>query len=262
MFPTKWLQIPSWRSVAAVFRWEMIRHVHAIWGEVARAVGLVALAGILLAVEPLVGRDYVRVLLPGLTAALLLHPVLSAGKLFTRESLFPRRWRTLPVPLPWFGLAGFFPRLALNLLGTVVFLGIFRWSGYGVVYMMHPLFWVGWFLLVPGALGWGLIVTSLALLTGQGTSLRWGTRRLFEWVGAVFVPASALPVFVLPFHYLVPHGYLAELGRTLGGGTNRSVLKALVGGAGIGLLVLVAGGCCFAYVLHRYVQTGRFDHPA
>lgn len=260
MLPTKWLRIPSWRSVAAVFRWELFRSLHAGWGEISRGMGLMAMAGILVSLEPVLGRNYLELLLPGLAAALLLHPLLRAGSVFAGEVVLPRRWRTLPLPLPWFGLVGFLPRLLVNLLGLLLFLSFFAGGGYAVPFLVHPLFWLGWILLIPGALGWGLIITTLALLADRTSSLRWGFRRLFEWIGAVFVPAASLPASVYPLHYAIPHAYLAGVGRGLRGGTE-GLGSLLLGGGGVGLLLLLAGVGFYLVVLDRHVQRGRFDPP-
>ncbi len=260
MLPGKWLRIPSWRGVAAVFRWELIRNLHAGWGEVSRGVGLLAVAGILVGLEPILGRDYLELLLPGLTAALLLHPPLRAGSVFAGEEVLPRRWRTLPVPLPWFGLVGFLPRLIVNLLGVLLFLGFFLGSGYSVPFFHHPLFWLGWVLLLPGTLGWGLIVTGLSLLADRTSTLRWGFRRLFEWLGAVFVPAASLPALLHPLHYAVPHAYLAGVGRALQGGSE-GLGVVLLTGFGVSLALLLLGAAFYLVVLDRYVQRGRFDSP-
>lgn len=260
MLPTKWLQIPSWRSVAAILRWEVLRRFHAGWSEASRGLGLAAIAGILVTLEPILGRQYVATLLPGVAAALLLHPVLRAGGGFTGEFDLPRRWRTLPVPLPWFGLAGFLPRLAVNLMGTLLLLGFFAGRGYSVSFVVHPLYGLTWLLLIPGALGWGLAISSLSMLTGSVSSIRWGFRRVLEWVGAVFVPAASLPSVLYGLHHAVPHAYLVAAGRGLQGG-REALTGTLLIGAATSLVALTVGTLMFVVVLDRHVQAGRFDPP-
>ena len=245
------------RRLKLLLRYEFLKTMNRSWFVFSRLVGLLAIAGIILTIPRGTAGDYIELLLPGLATVFLLHPFLKAGKVFAESYSLPTSWRDLPVPQQLFVFCGLPGELVLNLGGLLIFFLLMTAGGYSTAFLVNPYYWLFYFSLLPGALGWGLVLNSLGLLVEEEKIAPAG-RRVIEWLGGVFVLADWLPTGLYQLSFIFPHSYLAGLGRELVRNQQPGSLF-YPAGAAVSFTVLLVGVVVFQLVLERALQDGKID---
>ncbi len=240
-----------------LLRYEFLKITNRSWAIFFKLVGLLVIAGIILSIPAEIGGQYIEILLPGLATVFLLHPFLHAGKVYTGGFKLPASWRSIPVPPVFWGLYGLAGKLVINSGGLVIFFLLMAAGGYSTSFLLSPYYWLLYFALIPGALGWGLLFQALSLVVETGDTGR-GLRRVVEWLGGVFIRPLWLPPVLYQLSYIFPHTYLSGLGRELIK-NQRPASWFYPAGAVVSFLVLGAGAASFYMVLKRALQHGKVD---
>jgi ABC-type multidrug transport system permease subunit len=245
----------SWR---VLLEWEFLRTLNRGWQVFARLIVLGILLVLIVLLEDVIGENYFSVLLPGLATIFLLHPFLYCGSQLSSRFELPFAWRSTPVNLMFFVYAGVVPEFLVSFIGFIIFFIILAILGVVPLFFTAPLYWIIFLALIPGAIGWGLILHAIELMAETDGSVAFAGRRLIELLGVVFILPAWLPTWIYPLHYLFPHSYLAQFGRGVWLSESFAPLYYSAGVA-IGFVLLAAGMTIFSLVLDITVQRGGFD---
>ncbi len=248
--PTQWR---SW------LEWELQGLLDRGWIELSRLVGLLAITGIFISFftsggDPAV-QEIVKSITVGFCTLLLLHPFLKTGEALATNRI-PSAWFLAPLFSYLFVFSGVLRNWLLNLGALVLFSVMLSMAGIRFTFLFSPYYWVLFLILVPGAVGCGLLVHSFQLFVESPGSIRWGISRLFEFFGGVFIRPAWLPVWLYPLHYLIPHSYLSELGRSFSLIPPHSIYYYSVGLVA-SFLSFGLGTVIFFRVFDDYIQNGR-----
>lgn len=252
-------ELPTLTRLKSWLDWELQGLLNRGWSELTRLFGLFAIAGVFITAAGASGtpeaRQLVQTVVTGFVGLLLLHPFLRCGEMFTTDRI-PRGWFSTPKFPRLLIFSGVARTWLLNFCGLLIFVFLLTPANFSFSFLLSPYFWLLFLLLVPGAVGCGLLIHGFQLFVETSGSVRWGVSRLIEFLGGVFVRPAWLVFWLYPVHFLVPHSYLTELGRTLN--RNQSFeLNYYLLGVGVSLGLCLLGTVIFFRVLDDYVQSGR-----
>ncbi len=248
------IKIPSITQLKGWLSWEVEQLFIRGLGQLFQLAGLLAVAMVLIVLRPQ-ATELIDQLSVGLIGLLILHPFLCCGEAVVDRTM-PRRWFSTPAFPLLFVVAGVLNRWLINLFGMLLFALVLGLAGLPVQFLFSPRYWLLFVLLVPGLVGWGLIVQGLRLIVERGSSIRQGVQRFFELLGGVFFRPAALPFWLFPLHYLIPHAYLNELARDLLETPQHGFFYYFLGVI-ISLLLFSGGVVIFFRFLDDYIQSGR-----
>ncbi len=248
------LKLPTYSQVKGWLDWELQRLLNRSWRELFRLLGLLSLSLVFIVIARQGYEKIVQEVIIGFVGLLLLHPFLRAGEPYVR-GVIPRRWLSSPVSLQMLAFSGVLGRWFLNLIGLVVFVIILSLAGFSFAFLLSPLYWLLFLLLLPGTLGLGLFFNGLGLWVGE-LPFRGGVYRAIELLGAVFFRPFHLPAWLYGLSWLVPHTYLNELARDLTLAAHWSPAFYIVG-IMVSLGLLAGGTVIFFRHLDDYIQSGQ-----